>query len=282
MDDRRFDALVKTLAREANRRSALKGLLGLAAGALAGATALRGGDAARRGYSGPKLFPTPTPQPTPPLGCAEGSSPCGSECCPNDSSMCCGSTCCFGACYGNNQCCASPHVFCGLSSTCCEIGALCCDNGGECYDTSKGQCCHDSDCPSGGKCCPELGCVTGPNACCSDSDCPSGDICTENNTCCHATCTAGLCNLDGCGRICPCPDGYSCLPNGTCARACEPGSLFCEEHACGSCWAVPDGSTGYCGGDTRGEPCDGVADCPAGQFCTIFNPPNHCVPACGA
>ncbi len=277
MDDRRFDWLAKGMAQGRSRRSLLKVALGLGAGVTAGTPALQSTEAARRGFSGP-TFPSPTP--VPPVGCAEGSSPCGSECCPDNDSMCCGSTCCYGACYGNNLCCASPRVFCGLSSTCCEPGAKCCDNGGECYDTSKGECCYDSDCPSGGKCCPELGCVSGPNACCSDSDCPSGDICTENNTCCHATCTPGHCHLDGCGRVCPCPDGYACVGNGTCAKACEAGSLFCEEHFCGSCWVDADASNAYCGGNDRGAACSWDGECPAGQFCTLLNPPSHCVTAC--
>jgi hypothetical protein len=277
MDDRRFDWLTKELAQGRNRRSLLKVALGLGAGIAAGTSALQSTDAARRGFTGPSL---PTPTPEPPVGCASGSSPCGTHCCSDSDSMCCGDSCCVGACYGNNLCCESPRVFCGLSSTCCQPGAKCCDNGGECYDTSKGECCYDSDCPSGGKCCPELGCVSGPNACCDDSDCPSGDICTENNTCCHATCTPGQCNLDGCGRICDCPEGYTCLGNGTCAKACAGGSLFCEEHFCGTCLVDADSSSAYCGDTDRGAACSSDGGCPAGQFCTLLDPPSHCVTAC--
>ena len=277
MDDHGFDALTKGLATVSDRRSALKVFVAAGVASIGGLVGAGGARAARRGFSGP-AFPSPTQ--VPPVGCASGSSPCGAECCPDSDSICCGSTCCYGACYGDNLCCESPRVFCGLSSTCCQPGAKCCDNGGECYDTSKGECCYDSDCPSGGKCCPGLGCVSGPNACCSDSDCPSGDICTENNTCCHATCTSGLCHLDGCGRICPCPDGLTCLGNGTCAKACEAGSLFCEEQFCGSCWVDADAGSAYCGDSDRGAACSTDGDCPAGQFCTLLDPPSHCVTAC--
>ena len=54
MDDRRFDSLVKALAEGKNRRSVLKGLLGLGGAALVGSTVLEAdSEAARR--------PTPTP-----------------------------------------------------------------------------------------------------------------------------------------------------------------------------------------------------------------------------
>jgi hypothetical protein len=44
--------------------------------------------------------------------------------------------------------------------------------------------------------------------------------------------------------------------------------------------AIPDGSTGYCAIDGRGGECSETDSCPAGEFCTIFNPPKHCVTAC--
>ncbi len=292
MDDRRFDNSTRQLAHAKNRRAIVKGLLGIGAAALSSDPLVHRTDAARRGYSGPPTPyapplptqppPAPTAGPTEVVGCASGSSACGNACCPDSNSMCCDNACCYGACYGEELCCESPRVFCGLSSTCCDLGAKCCDNGGACYDTSKGQCCYDSDCKTGEKCCPEFGCVAGPNACCHDSDCPRGDVCTENNTCCHATCTAGTCGSDGCGGICPCPDSYSCLGNGTCARQCQAGSVFCEEHACGSCFVEAAGNTGYCADETHGIACEITGNCPAGQFCTLLDPPSHCVTACGA
>ncbi len=59
MDHQRFDELTRALASGRNRRSVLRGMLGLG-GALAGAAAVTSADAARRGFSGPKL-PTPPP-----------------------------------------------------------------------------------------------------------------------------------------------------------------------------------------------------------------------------
>jgi hypothetical protein len=194
--------------------------------------------------------------------------------------MCCDGACCQGWCYGEELCCPTPREYCAENNTCCPAGEKCCING-YCYDLSKGACCQNFECPNNGKCCDGT-CIEGPNACCSDFDCPSGEVCTENNACCKTTCTPGHCTLDGCGRVCPCPDGYSCLSNGTCAKACEAGSLFCEEHFCGSCWVDANHSNAYCGGDDRGAACDDTAQCPIGQFCTLLNPPSHCVSACQA
>lgn len=271
MDDRRFDWLAKGIAEGRNRRSLLKGVLGLGAGIAAGAPVLQRADAARRSA------PTPTPTPKP-VGCPSGSSACGSTCCPDATSMCCDNACCHGYCYGEELCCPTPREYCAENNTCCAAGEKCCING-YCYDLSKGACCQDFECPNNGKCCNGT-CFEGPSACCSDFDCPSGDICTENNQCCKTTCTPFRCDLDGCGRVCPCPDGYSCLANGTCAKACDAGSLFCEEHFCGTCWVDADSSNAYCGDTDRGAACSDDGGCPAGQFCTLLNPPNHCVTAC--
>jgi hypothetical protein len=49
MDDRRFDALVRSLAVERSRRSALKALLGIGSIATVGAIVLDDVEAARRG-----------------------------------------------------------------------------------------------------------------------------------------------------------------------------------------------------------------------------------------
>jgi hypothetical protein len=270
MDNRTFDGFVKLLASAIDRRSVLKGVFGLSAGAIAGRSGADRVLAARRGSS--------APPPTPPPGCPSGSSKCGPTCCPDATSMCCDSACCYGYCYGEEQCCPSPREYCAENNTCCPAGEKCCING-YCYDLSKGACCQNFECPNNGKCCEGV-CREGPNACCSDSDCPSGDICTENNTCCHATCTPGQCNLDGCGGVCNCPDGYTCLGSGTCAKACDAGSLFCEEHFCGTCWVDADSSSAYCGDTDRGVACSSDGDCPAGQFCTLLDPPSHCVTAC--
>lgn len=261
MDDRRFDWLTKGVAQGQSRRSLLKAFLGLGAGAALGAHVAGDADAARRGYPGPTLpQKTPTALPCPP------------------GSMQCGSTCCAGWCFNGTSCCPSPREYCAENNTCCPAGEKCCVNG-YCYNPSQGTCCQDSDCPDNGKCCNQT-CLVAPGACCSDFDCPSGDVCTQNNTCCHPVCEADRCGSDSCGGTCPCPSGYDCLQNGTCAIPCAGGSVYCEEQACGTCMVEAGGSTGYCAGNDRGSACDQTGDCPAGQFCTLLDPPNHCVTAC--
>lgn len=85
MEDRRFDSLTKSVATRTNRRSLLAGILGIGAGVTAAAVASDSAEAARRGFSGPKL-----PWLTPPSTClAEGSS-CGED------TQCC-SRCCVSA-----------------------------------------------------------------------------------------------------------------------------------------------------------------------------------------
>jgi hypothetical protein len=292
VDDRKFDWLAKGLAEGRSRRSLIKTLFGIGAGMAAGAGALGATDAARRGFSGPTVpKPTatvppvpptpvpPTPTPEPAVGCASGSTACGSDCCVDGTSMCCDGACCVGYCYGEELCCPTPRDYCAENNTCCPAGEKCCLNG-YCYSTANGQCCQDDECPNGGKCCDPGQCFDGPNACCSDDDCPSGHVCTQDNTCCATTCVAGTCGNDGCEGFCPCPDGYACLPNGTCAIRCAAGSLFCEQQACGSCWVDADSSDAYCGAGERGVACGNDGECPTGQFCTLLDPPSHCVTAC--
>ena len=64
MDDRRFDALTRRLGTLSSRRSALKALVGLGGLLTTGAVIHGQTDAARRGFSGPSVFPTPTPTPS--------------------------------------------------------------------------------------------------------------------------------------------------------------------------------------------------------------------------
>ena len=58
MDDRRFDALARSLAAGVSRRQSLRGLLGFT-GALGGIALTHEADAARRGFSGPPLLCSP-------------------------------------------------------------------------------------------------------------------------------------------------------------------------------------------------------------------------------
>lgn len=109
MDDRRFDSLVKALAKGKSRRSVLKGLFGLGGAAIAGSVLLDAdSEAARRPPS------IPTPRPTCPgsqtwtgstceciVPPAPGPSRCGPDCCNPAGigaahSECCENACCFG------------------------------------------------------------------------------------------------------------------------------------------------------------------------------------------
>jgi hypothetical protein len=88
MEDHRFDSIAKQLGADSSRRSVLKGLLGIGGIAVAGIAVNDQTEAARRGFSGPKIpSPTPTPIPTPTC-IATGDpcdilnpAPCCSQCC---------------------------------------------------------------------------------------------------------------------------------------------------------------------------------------------------------
>jgi hypothetical protein len=107
MDDRRFDAFTRTLGSGASRRTLLRGLIGLGAGAATAPIATSGVHAARRGSSGPTLPSGPTPIPTPPP-CAEVGEACGDGCCSGN--------CCDGVCLAEGVCCTDSD--CATSSTC--------------------------------------------------------------------------------------------------------------------------------------------------------------------
>src|SRR6478736_446946 len=168
MDDRRFDALARAVARGTSRRSVLKGLLGLGGVAIAGDALLEEDAlAARR--------PTPTPKPPRCPGqqipcaagccCPAGLETCGPACCTEDSipaplpghSECCDGACCAGTCYGEELCCATnnrdgellplEHICASTDGTqCCGADQLCCQFDG----------CCDTICWGGDEfCCPE-------------------------------------------------------------------------------------------------------------------------------
>lgn len=87
MDDARFDSLTRGLGAAVNRRAALKGLLGLGAASVGIGRLADGADAARRGYSGPKL-PTPAPDP---CGCGPNTTCIGGVCFASCIGCACGS-----------------------------------------------------------------------------------------------------------------------------------------------------------------------------------------------
>lgn len=167
MDDRRFDAFVKTLAAGTSRRSLIKGLIGVAGVATAGMVLDDRTEAARRGFSGP-ILPTaapPTPTPIPPTATAAPPTPTSGACLPggascvvNDPSACCSKSClfnggnpiCEGACAAAGQPCDTLNP-----TTCCS---------GQCQSNGGNPVCEDTCLPPGASCV-----VNDPIACCSKS-----------------------------------------------------------------------------------------------------------------
>ncbi len=164
MDDRRFDELARGLAGRPNRRSLLKGMLGLGAVSAAGA-ALRDGDAeaARRPA-------TTTPVPKCPgqqswngsaCVCPGNQTICGAECCTSGESVCCDGACCAGECSAEEICCpplACPSglpdslYYCGPRSDQCGNAIDClCPDGWACTQGSNGTYClnHTGMCIQG-------------------------------------------------------------------------------------------------------------------------------------
>lgn len=236
MDDRRFDAMVRSLASGGSRRQVLKGLLGLG-GAVAAGSAVLDADAARR--------PTPTPvQPKCPNGqhwdgsacmCDSGTN-CGPECC-GAGGTCCDNACCYGYCYGEELCCPTGRSYCPVSGECC---------------------------PEGWECCPEYGCIS-PTQCCTAEDCSfldcSAAVCTAEHICQYVdNCTAGqeCCQAENC---------YvgNCQDDGTCGEPvfdCSTGSECC---AAAACYRSDCQEGGSCSRPTpdcrRGDNCCGSGNC---------------------
>lgn len=280
MDDRRFDALTKALAKGSNRRSVLKGLLGLGGAALTGEVLRQGAaEAARR--------PTPAPTPVKCPGhqfpcddgccCPDGETGCGPACCqdikfsPPDHrySECCDNQCCFGACYGEELCCPTnlrggnenpqppSHRICETvdGAVCCPYDRVCCLVDG----------CCDTICSGG---------AGGADFCCpADDICAGGsssdDLCCEGDTvCCGAGANGNVCadlsddddNCGACGNVC---GGCSSCQNGVCL----PEDDLCL--ACETCQLDAQTNSYVCVND-----CTGCAECQASEL----NPAGNCFP----
>lgn len=275
MDDRRFDALVRSLATGTSRRGVLRSLIGLAGGA-AFASSLSDTDAARR--------PTPTPKPPSCPGqqtfvngacvCqtpkAPGPEKCGPDCCnPAGAgaaySECCDNACCFGTCYGEERCCPYPRAYCPSTGECCPDGWTCCPEVG-CLP--PGQCCTAADCPA--ESCESAIC-TADRQCAYAFDCSAGEGCCPTDVCTERACIEGACaepdfdcrNNDG-GAVDCCEEGLTCQPDGSCA--CVP--------TCNGTCGGPDGCGGTCG-CAPGYNCNGEGEC---YLCGTCNSP---FAACG-
>lgn len=236
MDDRAFDAFAKLLASGANRRSVLKGLLGLG-GALP-AVALIGdeSEAARR--------PTPTPRPArcpgnqiPSNGscvCPDGApEQCGPACCtgvhgdpPSAAhSECCDNACCFGTCYGEELCCPTNPTgsggmaeaeYCAATNECCYAPSFCCAVDGCCDTVCWGGDRDDDHC-----CLPEAVCAgSAVDLCCTGNQtcCGAG---TDHNACVDLTVEGACCTVDDCSA-----------PDDACSVVCDAHQ--CQIVVCGS------------------------------------------------
>lgn len=210
MDDRRFDAMVRSLAAGGNRRQVLKGLLGLG-GAVAAGSIVLDAEAARR--------PTPTPAPPKCPGsqhwngskctCSAGTD-CGPACC-GDGSVCCDNACCYGYCYGEELCCPNTQEWCEVTGECCPPGTVCCGESGcqesccgpnscgeACGSCDEGQTCNNGQC--------FWTCNSQQNACdsyCGDSPHMCFSVVTESTGLCISTNYDNLC-ASGCpnGGVC--------------------------------------------------------------------------------
>lgn len=270
MDGRRFDALTRGIAISGNRRSLLKGLLGLG-GVVAVGSQADDAEAARRSGRHPRPPRCPGQQTWDGNACVcpSGLSQCGPDCC-GEGGECCDNACCYGTCFGEELCCETPREYCATTGECCSEGSSCCDGYG-CLDF--GQCCAAEDCPPQNCQAPE--CTT-EHTCAYHDDCNFGTgccgdgvTCLPDGACCTPSCEGKTCGEDdGCGGACPCPDGKSCI-NGGCFDACD------QLGACGSCTECVCDLTGSGHGQrvcintvTSVTTCQTNGDCPSGTICS--------------
>jgi hypothetical protein len=227
MDDRRFDALVRSLASGQNRRTVLKGLLGL--GGLAAGAGLQATEAARRPAPTPTIPKCPGRQTWNGSACVcpSGSDKCGPECCDTGVSVCCDNACCHGECYGEELCCPTGRDVC--NGTCCAAGEACfqdachsctaCGSAGCCIDGVT-QCCQSGEFSA---------CIPTDATCCTvDDECEAVDTCTP----------ADCLDTHQCNAVSRCPADQHC-----CSGHCVHESLPCcnTEADCGTPSTFCDG-----------------------------------------
>jgi hypothetical protein len=237
MDDRRFDNVIRALARHRSRRGLVRGLL--AGGAALLASHLRQPGAAARHTRAQGKFCLDDDQCDPWLTCAwNGFGSAGAACCApigggcDDDFGCCGTASCFGG-------------TCADFASAPGFGELCDPGGNPCVYASGGfscgwveatqdfRCCSDAGgfCSWDGECCGELACVGDvcrPRAGGSNVGTGGGagewcgnKYCESWQWCCNASCGAcmsgqGACTDDVC-VACPGCDSGLCFSNGYCA-----------------------------------------------------------------
>lgn len=267
MDDRRFDAFVRALATGQNRRSMLKGLLGLGGVAAIGASQMApDAEAARR------PAPTATPPRCPGMQiwknsacvCPDEYTNCGPDCCPIGEAECCDNACCYGDCYGEELCCPTGQIVC--NGTCCPSESQCCTVGGTsfCSPDDVTCCAGDGDCAGLDRCdgltAHHFTCV---NSICTDSsqNCQGTDVCTTYS------CSAGVC---GSAPIAGC-----CRSDSECRKVddCTPAQCL-SDHTCNAlsmCTTEEQCCSGICA-STLDRCCTSDTECSDLDFCSEFSP----------
>jgi hypothetical protein len=305
MEDERFDALTRMLAKPVSRRQVLKAVVATAMGGLLGGSHITevGAKSSRQlpcsrlpestccSYC-QALFPT---NPVAALECyvvyvgSRGRrGPC--TCLKGNGTACVTNP----AWYNAYTCCNSTQTC--IQRICCSAHCTSCTSATHCtgcapgYTVCSGTCRNLSTDTNN---CSHCGttCTGTTPACCSgmckdlDSDVTNcgqcGHVCNSGETCVNGACE--------CGTGSACATGYTCV-NGGCfntncesppfqGSACGTGcaDCRCEPDANGSGNFCVDGSTfeGYCTSDT---------DCPQGTLCSTFlsgtSPPHLCTRPC--
>jgi hypothetical protein len=271
MDDSRFDALARALARPRTRRSVLAGVTALAAGVLVrradGGAApecrseghpCEGNQTCCDGLvcavSGPGNVARCTP-------CPDGQIACGGVCIPE----CVAIDACHlaGVCDPVARACTNPPA---LAGTACDDGNACtqtdlCDGSGTCVGHDSVVCAPLDQCHVAGVCDPLTGACSNPNA-------PDGISCNDENACTSGdVCVGGACVG---GTLVDCSTGNPCVTD-----LCDPAV---------GCYSVPKEAGTSCDADddacTVGDACDGGGACIPGQERTCA-PCLRCNPADG-
>ncbi len=207
MEDRTFDTFAKALAQGRNRRTMLKGLLGIGGAVAAGSMLDKEADAARRGFSGPKQ-PTPvSPAPTCDPNTCYGCNSCINGVCVGDPTDCYVHECEASVCDPDGGC--SYPFDCRQGTSCCGAHQICNTSTGQCECNPLDKCCNV-------QCSGCLGCVDG--ACVPDNDnCYQVPTCFSNLCQPDGGCQEFVDCRTGTGTEC-CGESYTCLPDGQCSQ----------------------------------------------------------------
>jgi hypothetical protein len=304
VDDPAFDRLAKVVATRQNRRSLVKGLLGLGGAAAIGGT--DSDDPASAQISGP--LPDITP-----IAICPPFRRCGADCC-GLSETCCNGVCCTRGeqccdppglaapiCLPEDACCTDADCTdfddpanckagacnqkthkCRAVDTCRADGLACCPGRteGTCYDPAVECCptCESGSCQTcvDGRC---TGCEE-PESCCVIGDFEGClDLTVENSCCTSADCDfddPAICQVSVCRDFKCEPASYCDVDDQCCAGLCIPGDAACP---CSDLHPCPDGQL-CCADGSCQESCDVActSDSQCGPCETCLK--GNCEPGC--